>query len=373
MQLPTTSSMHHISCTLYIFHMRLCVVCYVAVCCSVLQCVAVYSSVVQCVAVWCSVLQCVAVCCSTTRTIQTYPIYHSDVSYMFPVYTRQRVAACCSMLQRVAVRHIYKYDPNHWDVSYTSFRCILYVSCIYKPVRCSVLQFVVACCSTTRVIQCILYICPIYVSNMSVADFVAVCCGVLQCVAVCCSVLQCVALYCAFVSIWAWLLLVASRRQISHFWLVARKRCSPISYMCVPYVCPICVSWKGGDQFWWPQEGSWVISGGCLGEGVLVVDCFAPLYSAAPSLSWPLNLLQGVAGFCSVLQCVAVCWNELQCVAERRCSGSWLLRATVLSNSSETLSQCWPPNAMQCAAVRCSVLQIVAEFCAASVREKLLS
>jgi len=61
---------------------RLCLLCPVAVCCSVLQCVAVCCSVLQCAAVssrtsssesvvsiCCSVLQCVAMCCSVLQCV----------------------------------------------------------------------------------------------------------------------------------------------------------------------------------------------------------------------------------------------------------------------------------------------------------------
>ena len=68
-----------------------CVLQYVAVCCSALQCVAVYCRVLQCVAGCCSVLQCVAVCCSV---LQCGAVCCSVL---------QCVAVCCSVLQCVAV------------------------------------------------------------------------------------------------------------------------------------------------------------------------------------------------------------------------------------------------------------------------------
>jgi len=81
---------HELSlCANYAYTLDNSFICYVTVCCSVLQCVAVCCSVlqwcsvlqrgamccsvVQCVVVCCSVLQCVAVCCSAWFTLKKRP------------------------------------------------------------------------------------------------------------------------------------------------------------------------------------------------------------------------------------------------------------------------------------------------------------
>jgi len=56
--------------------------------------------------------------------------------------------------------------------------------------RCSVLQYVVVCCSGSRSVAVSAVCC-------SVLQCVAVCCSVLQCAAVCCNVLQCAAACCS--------------------------------------------------------------------------------------------------------------------------------------------------------------------------------
>ena len=49
---------------------------FVAVCCSLLQFVAVCCSVLQCVAMCCNVLQCVAVCCSLCCSVLQWYLCH---------------------------------------------------------------------------------------------------------------------------------------------------------------------------------------------------------------------------------------------------------------------------------------------------------
>ena len=241
MQLPSTSSMQHIQLPikssiyhiLYLTHAIAYHILYAAhlmyplslshasLCC-VLCC-----SVLQCIPVWCSVLQCGAVCCSVLQYAAVQPESFRLILYiiqMYPIcflYIRgsvlQRVAACCSVLQYDTsinmTRIIEMYPTRHSDVSYM-FPVLQ--ACVLQRVAacCSVLQCVVACCSTTRIIQmypismsyiyvlylcaismcyrCILYRCATCVSNKSVRDFVAVCCGVLRRVTVCCSMLQCI-------------------------------------------------------------------------------------------------------------------------------------------------------------------------------------
>jgi len=56
----------------------ICVLQYVAVCCSMLQYVAVCCSVLQCVAVCCSVLQCVAVVIAPIGPLTTYHLVQCD-------------------------------------------------------------------------------------------------------------------------------------------------------------------------------------------------------------------------------------------------------------------------------------------------------
>jgi len=87
-------------------------VCYVAVCCSVLQFVAVRCSVLQCIAMFCSVLselQCVAACCS---------VYHMSLCY--------RRARCCISLTRL---FSYVYVSFHMCTSL--FICVRFFSYVY--------------------------------------------------------------------------------------------------------------------------------------------------------------------------------------------------------------------------------------------------
>jgi len=152
------------------------------VCCCVLQCVAVWCSVLQCVAVCCGVLWCVALCCSVCCSVlQCVAVCCSAL---------QRVAVCCSALQCVAVQSsgsvvgccsmlhfFYIFLAMGWlrwvgslklKVPFAKepykrddilqkrpiiLRSLLIVATPYyykkrqALVRCSVLQYVVVCCS----------------------------------------------------------------------------------------------------------------------------------------------------------------------------------------------------------------------------------
>ena len=100
---------------------------------------------------YCSVLQCIAVCCSVSGELYS------------------TLLLVCSALLFVAI-----------EVSCSEFQCV--------AVRCSVLQW-------ANVLDSFLL--------LTLLQWVAVCCSVLQCfevlqcVAVCCSVLQCAAVYCS--------------------------------------------------------------------------------------------------------------------------------------------------------------------------------
>ena len=79
-------------------------------------------SVLQCVAVCCSVLQCVAVTCNVSRLIHSYGVHVLPSRIAVSCRLLLCIAVCCSVLQ------------------------VLQLQCV--PVRCIVLQFVVAlCCS----------------------------------------------------------------------------------------------------------------------------------------------------------------------------------------------------------------------------------
>jgi len=76
-------------------------------------------------------------------------------------------------------------------------------------------------------------------------------------------------------------------------------------------------------------------------------------------------MLQGGAGWCRVLQCVAErcsevhgagCWRVLQCVAA-------VAHCLWRHHSHELCSFYWPPSVLQCVAVRCSAVQCGAVRC----------
>jgi len=86
-----------------------CVLQFVAVCCSVLQCV-------ECVAVGCSVLnrikyenrELIAVCCSVLQCVESNKVcaFKQSLQYVAACCSvLQRVAACCSVLNRIKYAH----------------------------------------------------------------------------------------------------------------------------------------------------------------------------------------------------------------------------------------------------------------------------
>jgi len=140
-----------------------CLVQYVAVCCSVLQCVAVCYSVhigvaiFVCLRVSCAVcriaLQCVAVCYSVLRCVTVCDMiyYPPHIRGLILVCLVQCVAVCCSVLQCVT-----------WLI-------VCYILEVWSSwVFCSVLQYVAVCCSVLQYRTCRITFC--------------MCSSVLQCV-----------------------------------------------------------------------------------------------------------------------------------------------------------------------------------------------
>ena len=100
---------------------------------------------------------------------------------------------------------------------------------------------------------------------VSVLQYVAVCCSVLQCAAVC---LQCVAVCCSLL------------------------QCAAVCLRCVAVYCSVLRS---------------------VGQLARVELCHV-------HTSVCCSMLQYVAVYCSLLQCAAVCCSVLQCVVAMRCS-----------------------------------------------------
>ena len=93
---------------------------------------------------------------------------------------------------------------------------------------CSVLQFVVVCCSVL----------PAKGPNEPEV------CSVLQCVAVCCSVLQCVAVYCS---------VLPAKRRLSRMSLRCTVYCNVLQ--CVAVCCSVlqCAAGKGAPLTDWSE------------------------------------------------------------------------------------------------------------------------
>jgi len=146
----------------------------------------------------------------------------------------------------------------------------------------------------------------------SILQCVAVCCNVLPCVAVCCSVLQCVAVCCSV---------------LQH----------ALKEEGVGKVCVFAKEWG-------------------VRERCAAVYC---------------GVLQCIAVCCSVLWCVAVCCSALQCVAvccsvsqnSLKEEGVDKVRdvAKEWGDRERCVAQCGSVLQFQCVAVRCGVLQCVAE------------
>jgi len=114
----------------------------IAVFCIVLRCVAVCCGVLPCVAVRCSVLcvlQYVAVCCSGLSASQCLYLVHGNLTFWYVLRVLQCVAACCSVLQCVAV-------------CCCVLLCVAVCCCVLLcfAVCCSVLS-IVAVCSSVRI------------------------------------------------------------------------------------------------------------------------------------------------------------------------------------------------------------------------------
>ena len=217
------------------------VLCYVVVCCSVLQCIAVCCSVLQCIAVCCSVLQCVAVCCSVLQsvTVCCSVLQSCNVTrtYETPYITGANRDSC--YWQRSTHMSTQRHDSLIRDMKY-SFSWQDWHVCPHRDTTHSwetwliherhdsfstvCLVCAVSVMTKANTDSCHWQRLDTYVHtetwlmlNSSITDMalsfetwllgmsialdvpVAVYCSVLQCLAVCCSVLQCLAVSC---SVW---------------------------------------------------------------------------------------------------------------------------------------------------------------------------
>jgi len=142
------------------------------------------------------------------------------------------------------------------------------------------------------------------------AKSVAVCCSVLQCVAVCCSVLQCVALYCSQV-----------QHTATHCNTLSTQSCIlTMSCACTEAIRRVQQSVLVGYFLitWWVCG---MVSLVCCS----VLQCVAVRWGVLQCVA--CSVLQYVAAkCCSVLQCVATKCNRVYCF----CTFTWLSEFTDL-------------------------------------------